>query len=291
MTTTRITIEQPAVDARGLSGVDLARVALHHARAAAKKRGGRGPRAPHRRRARAVQRDGREPCGFATVLQGLMADRAWELPVASGTVLDRWPDIAAAIAPQLADHVVAVVFHPETGQLDLRPDSPAYATQLRLLNACIIAAANDAAGTQTVRSIRVLAAGAVPQEHMVESAPVAPATSQAPVKTRETASPGYHQALAAHRSATPAQRIDPAIAEAMERQTKAMRELSRRAFPEHDVAPDSAPTLIVAARAQRQRRTVAVEAAALRRARAERAGREAGKAPVVSGLRSLRSTA
>ncbi|EFL27533.1 hypothetical protein SSOG_07247 [Streptomyces himastatinicus ATCC 53653] len=33
--------------------------------------------------------DGRDPQGFAAVLQGLMADRAWEFPAAGGTVVDR----------------------------------------------------------------------------------------------------------------------------------------------------------------------------------------------------------
>jgi hypothetical protein len=45
-----------------------------------------------------VYRNGREPTGFAAVLQGLMGDRAWDLPAARGTVLDRWPDIAAAVS-------------------------------------------------------------------------------------------------------------------------------------------------------------------------------------------------
>lgn len=35
---------------------------------------------------------------------------------------------------RLPNQVRAVAFHPETGQLDLRPDSPAYATQLRLIS-------------------------------------------------------------------------------------------------------------------------------------------------------------
>ncbi|MER7029328.1 hypothetical protein [Streptomyces ramulosus] len=74
-----------------------------------------------------MKRDGREPSGFAAVLAGLMTDRAWELPTAGGSVLDRWPDIAAAVAPQLPHHVAAIAFHPETGQLHLRPDSPAIA--------------------------------------------------------------------------------------------------------------------------------------------------------------------
>ncbi|MEV4442796.1 hypothetical protein AB0K09_28045 [Streptomyces sp. NPDC049577] len=100
MTEVTTPIEQPAPAGNELSGVDLAQVALHAAREGAKKRGVRGPRTP-RRRERAVRRDGRDPQGFAAVLQGLITDRAWELPAAGGTVLDRCTTIAAAVAPQL----------------------------------------------------------------------------------------------------------------------------------------------------------------------------------------------
>ncbi|MFC9459223.1 hypothetical protein, partial [Streptomyces sp. NPDC056983] len=61
-----------------------------------------------------------------------------------------------------------------------------------------------------------------------------------------------------------------AIAEAVERQTTAIRELSCRAFPEPETVPDEAPAAIEAARVQRRRQGAATEAAALRRARAER---------------------
>ncbi|MEU5053537.1 DciA family protein [Streptomyces sp. NPDC021096] len=273
---------------QNISGVDLARVMLHAAREAAKKRGATGARAP-RRRARAVRHDGRDPQGFATVLQGLMADRAWDIPAAGGSVLDQWPAIAANVSPNLAAHVQATAFHTESGRLDLRPDSPAYGTQLRLLSTRIVAAANDAAGTQAVRSIRVLAAGAVSREHTVQSTPAAPAATEAPVKTREMASPGFHQALAAHRSVTPAQRVDPGIAAAVERQTAAMRELSRRAFP--DTEPADVPAPLEAVRLQRRRQAAATEAAALRRARAERAARRSGTTAVVAQRALLRSTA
>ncbi|MFF4534230.1 DciA family protein [Streptomyces sp. NPDC001407] len=272
-----------------LSGLDLARIALQQARLAAKNNGASEARAPRRRRPTAVKRDGREPSGFAAVLAGLMTDRAWELPATGGSILDHWPDIAATIAPNLPHHVAAVAFHPETGQLDLRPDSPAYGTQLRLLSARIVAAANEAAGTQAVRSIRVLPVGAVSQEHTVQSAPEAPAASEAPVKTRETTSPGYKAALAAHRSVAPARRVDPGIAAAVERQTAAMRELSRRAFP--DAEPADVPAPLEAVRLQRRRQAAATEAAALRRARAERAARRSGTAAVVAQRAPLRSTA
>ncbi|BDT39643.1 DciA family protein [Streptomyces yaizuensis] len=280
--TTTIT-DQTGCDADSpeLSGVDLARVALQQARLAARNSGGEA-RAPRRRRATAVKRDGREPSGFAAVLAGLMADRAWELPAAGGSVLDQWPDIAGAVAPQLPHHVTAVAFHPETGQLDLRPDSPAYATQLRLITARIVATANSTVGTDAVRTVRVLPPGAAPASRTASEAPAAaPDASQAPVKTREMGSAGFHQALAAHQAVVPPSRVDPSIAEAVERQTAAMRALSRRAFPETEAAADDAPAPIEQARTERRRQADASHAAAVRRARAERAAREAGTAAVV----------
>lgn len=268
--TTTPTTEQAGVDGPQLSGVDLARVALHAARDAARKRGNTEARTPRRRpERRVVKRDGREPSGFAAVLQGLMAERAWALPAAGGSVLDRWPDIAAAISPQLPDHVQAVAFHPASGQLDLRPDSPAYATQLRLISARIVATVNSSVGTDAVRTIRVLAVCAAPAARTAEPAPAA--APEAPVKTRETASPGYREALAAHQAVAPARRVDPSIAEAVERQTKAMRALSLRAFPEQDGVSGNEPAPIEVARVQRRREAEASRAVALRRARAERA--------------------
>ncbi|MEU7384146.1 MULTISPECIES: DciA family protein [unclassified Streptomyces] len=259
-----------------LSGIDLARVALHQAREAAKARGEGSTRKAKRRTCTTpVRHDGREPAGFAAVLQGLMADRAWAVPAAGGSILDQWPAIAAAVSPNLPAHVAAVAFHAETGQLDLRPDSPAYATQLRLISARIVAAANESARTDAVRSVRVLAVGAAPRtDRPASQAPAASDVSKAPVKTREMTSPGFHQALAAHQAVTPPSRIDPSIAEAVERQTKAMRALSLRAFPEPEVSSEDQPTPIEAVRAQGRREAEATRSLALRRARAERAARK-----------------
>ncbi|MFI2031875.1 DciA family protein [Streptomyces buecherae] len=275
--------EQTTTDnAAKLPGVDLARVALQQARLAAKNNGGES-RPSHR--ATTVKRDGREPAGFAAVLAGLMADRAWDLPTTGGNILDQWADIATAVAPQLPHHVTAIAFHTEAGQLDLRPDSPTYATQLRLISPRIITAANNAVGTDAVRSIRVLAAGAAPTPHTAPSTPkIEP---QAQVKTREMACPGYQAALAAHRSAAPKRPIDPAIAKAVERQTRAMRELSRRMFPE----PEAVPPPFEQARTQRRQEAAATEAAARRRARAERAARQAGTTAAMPELPQLRTTA
>ncbi|GAA1316269.1 hypothetical protein GCM10009647_044980 [Streptomyces sanglieri] len=62
--------------------------------------------------------------------------------------------------------------------------------------------------------------------------------------------------------------------QAVERQTAALRELSRRAFPEPSAVPDDAPAPIEQARAQCRHQTAATEAAALRRARAEKDGHQ-----------------
>ncbi|WP_308218240.1 hypothetical protein [Streptomyces sp. RKCA744] len=106
------------------------------------------------------------------------------------------------------------------------------------------------------------------------------------MRARETASPGYRRALAAHQAVVPPRRVDPSIAEAVERQTAVMRELSRRAFPEPDVLPDDALAPIDLARAQGRRQAAASEAAVLRRARQERAGKAAPLLPQPVVLRA-----
>lgn len=168
-----------------------------------------------------------------------------------------------------------MAYDPDSGQLTVCPESTAWATQTRLEQTRVIAAANKAAGRTVVHALRILPPGAVPAPGPADTKPADPPSPAptGPAKTREMACDGYHRALAAHQSATPARRVDPGIAEAVERQNQAMRELSRRAFPEPDVVPDDAPTPIEAPRLQRRRQAAATEAAALRRARAERAGR------------------
>ncbi|MER7832178.1 hypothetical protein [Streptomyces sp. NPDC095602] len=148
------------------------------------------------------------------------------------------------------------------------------ATQLRLVSSCIVAAANEAVRTDAVRSIRVLAVGAAAVPRHAAQAPAdAPDAFPARLKTREMASPGFHAALAAHQEVAASRRVDPSITKAVERQTAAMRELSRRAFPSRPTAwcrtmprpRSSRPARCGAARPQRPRPP-------LRRARAERSG-------------------
>nr|AAZ23098.1 hypothetical protein [Streptomyces fradiae] len=97
-----------------------------------------------------------------------------------------------------------------------------------------------------------------------------PAPPTGPVRIRETACEGYRRALAAHQAVAPPAPDRPG-AGAAERQTAAMRALSRRTFPN-----DPGPAPIEQARTDRRRRQAdASHAAALRRARAERETRKA----------------
>ncbi|MGX1480853.1 UNVERIFIED_CONTAM: hypothetical protein RKD50_009661 [Streptomyces canus] len=110
------------------------------------------------------------------------------------------------------------------------------------------------------------------------SEPVPAVVTGARVKTREMAPAGYHHALAAHQAARPDQHVDPAIAEAIESQTRALRELSRRAFPDPDSGDQ--PTPVEISHAQRRHAGRVTHALALRRARAERAQRDGTTADV-----------
>lgn len=203
------------------SGVDLARAALAAARAAAKTR----PVQPERKtRRRSITRTGgREPLALAAAITGMMTERDWQPPEEGGSVLDQWP----TIAPELADKVAAVRFEHDSGILHLRPCSPAYATQLRMFQAQIVRRIHDKTGQKAVRALRILAPGTapVPGEDAGAQSPVqdGPRT-EAPVKTRETAHPGYRETLEAaltHRlTREPA---DPYTVEAIAAQDRALR--------------------------------------------------------------------
>ncbi|MCY0930894.1 DciA family protein [Streptomyces sp. H27-H1] len=255
-----------------LSGVDLARQALLAAREAAKKNGAQTKK-PRRRTGTVVRRDGREPLGLGSAISRMMTERGMVAPAAGGSVLAQFDAILAAAAPELAGRVKATAFHVEDGRLDVVPNAPAVGTQLRWSAPKLIAAANAAVSGGCVRALHVLAPAV---KAGPATAPTAPDNSQSAVPAvpveRRPPPDGYRRALEAHREAVAPSRVDPGIAEAVERQNRAMRELSRRAFPEPPAVPDGAPAPIDQARVQRRRQAAATEAAALRRGRAEKAG-------------------
>ncbi|MFF2411824.1 DciA family protein [Streptomyces sp. NPDC058092] len=202
--------EQPA------SGADLARQALAAYKSTA--RPSTKPK-PRTRVRRADRGSGRDPVGLGALLGRVSAEQGWETSLTAGSITDRWPELC----PQYVGRIEPVHYDPERRVLDLRPCSPAYAAQLRLLGGQLAKQINDKIGSEVVRAIRPLSVGAVAAEFSSPpppgSAPAVPAA--APVKTRDTASPGYCAALSAIRPKTPST-VDARVVKAMQRQARAM---------------------------------------------------------------------
>ncbi|RAJ63598.1 MULTISPECIES: DciA family protein [unclassified Streptomyces] len=258
-----------------VSGVDLARVALRAAMEAARANGGGWKTKVKLRIVRTVRRDGREPMGLRAAIGALVTERAWELPAADAALRERW----AALASELAGHPAAVSYDADSGQLTVCPESSAWATKARLEQARISTAANQSAGGTVVHALRIPAPGTVAVTEPADANPEPVAAPAGPPRSRETASDGYRRALSARRKVALPSRVDPRIAEGVERQTAAMRELSRRAFSEGGVVVDDALGSIKQARTERRRQADVSRAAALRRARAERAWGRPGRRP------------
>ncbi|MFB8201229.1 hypothetical protein [Kitasatospora purpeofusca] len=153
-----------------------------------------------------------------------------------------------------------------------RPTSPAYATQLRLIGRQLVARINGKLGRTLVRDLRVLTPRTIAatgpdqrtEHHQAVEQP------EAPVRTRNDASPGFHRALAEIRRTTSV--IDPAITGAIDHQTQFLLDhrepwdlfaqgLTEKADQEKDTARTAAAT--------------SSQAIAERRARADRAARTA----------------
>ncbi|WP_329046694.1 DUF721 domain-containing protein [Streptomyces sp. NBC_01422] len=187
-----------------IRGVDLARVALRAAQAAAKT----APQPKRRTGASAPRRitgiGGREPLSFGTAISRMVAERGWELAAAGGNILEQWP----TIAPTLAGNVAAVRYDPDTRTLHLQPATPAHRTQLNLHQRDIIAKINQAVGPDSVRHLEILTSSALssreyPAARVAATTTPRSAVPEPPIKTRSDASAGYHQVLAAHRATWP----------------------------------------------------------------------------------------
>jgi len=201
------------------SGRDLARQALAAYKATARTQP--TPAKKTRRTTRPARGEGRDPQGLGAIIERLTDEQGWTESVTGGSLIDQWP----AIAPtELATTVQAVSYDAERGLLTLRPSTPAYATQIRLFQLALAKRLNTALGKPAVRAIRVLPPGAASAPgSAAEVAPARP-TSEAPVRTRETASPGYRTALELSLTHRPERTpTDPYLAEAIEAQDRALR--------------------------------------------------------------------
>ncbi|WP_435240091.1 DciA family protein [Streptomyces sp. YPW6] len=204
-----------------VSGVDLARQALLAAREAARKNGATAKK-PKRRTTTVARRDGREPLGLGSAINRMMTERGMAAPAAGGNVLAAFDTILAAVVPELAGRVTAVAFYAETGRLDVVPDLPAAATQLRWSAPKLIVAANEKVPGANVRALHVLAPAPVKAAPATAAAePDPPPTASAAPMRRTDPPEGYREAIAAHRATWSGQlHPNPRIQAAAERQLR-----------------------------------------------------------------------
>jgi hypothetical protein len=249
------------------SGVDLARFALQQARAAARTRP-TDPRTRSLARSAARRTNGRDPLPLGAAVTRMMEERAWDTHLDGGGILDLWP----TIAPELVGKVTVEGFDADTRVLALRPVSPAYGAQLRLLGQQMVGRINTALGGETVRALRVLPPGAPSRtaEPSVLEPPAKPSIAPPPAaRTRVEAGPGYHRALAAAQAGRTAAANDPdqALRDRYFADVRGILREPETAFTDaqaslEDVAPPSGGNTSEETRQ-----------AAIKRARDERAGR------------------
>ena len=136
-----------------------AALALTRARKAAADKGFRPGLKPFRRRRVSDQPQGtpsgsgpdaRDPMLLGEQLDKFVADRGWEVDVAVGSVIGRWPQL---VGPDIAEHVQPVSF--ENGILTLRAVSTAWATQMRLLTSVLLGRLEQEVGAGTVTEVVV----------------------------------------------------------------------------------------------------------------------------------------
>ena len=146
-------------DARGM---DLVRRALEEARAAARGQGkevGKGRRSPaagrsssrgSRRRWSGPAPDSRDPQPFGRAARDLANVRGWTPRVAEGSVFGRWAEV---VGEQIADHATPTALR--EGVLHVSAESTAWATQLRMIQAQLLAKIAAAVGDGVVTALRI----------------------------------------------------------------------------------------------------------------------------------------
>ena len=133
--------------------------ALARARDAARAKGLRPGTKPMRRRAKPGQgrgvpgsadSAGRDPSLLGDQMDKLLLDRGWNVDVAVGAVMGRWPEI---VGSNIAEHCKPVTF--SDGVLTVRADSTAWTTQMRLMSSSILARLEAEVGKDAVTELRV----------------------------------------------------------------------------------------------------------------------------------------
>ena len=94
----------------------------------------------------------RDPKPLSAILDNLIEAEEFGVPSAIANLSARWPDIVGA---EVSAHVQIESFNEETKTLNLRTDSTAWATQLRLLAAQIVQKITDEFGDDVVENLSV----------------------------------------------------------------------------------------------------------------------------------------
>lgn len=141
---------------------DIVRRALEQARGAARSEGrnvGRGRRSPTPRRVTVAGRrrswsgpgpDSRDPQPLGTALGELAKTRGWSSRVAEGAVFGQWPSV---VGEQIAAHAVPTTLR--DGVLTITAETTAWATQLRMVQAQLLARIAAAVGNGVVTSLKI----------------------------------------------------------------------------------------------------------------------------------------
>jgi predicted nucleic acid-binding Zn ribbon protein len=152
---------RPPAHLAGLTGMDLVRRTLEEARGAARSQGkdvGRGRGSPPRRVAGASRRrwsgpgpDSRDPQPLGAATRDVARTRGWSGRVAEGAVFGRWPGV---VGEQIAAHARPASLR--DGVLTISAESTAWATQLRMVQAQLLAKIAAAVGDGVVNSLRIV---------------------------------------------------------------------------------------------------------------------------------------
>ena len=152
---------QPPEHLGGVAGMDLVRRVLEEARGAARTQGkdvGRGRRLPPTRRVAGASRrrwsgpgpDARDPQPLASATRDLAKKQRWSSRVAEGAVFGQWPTVVGA---HIAEHATPTALR--DGVLSVTAESTAWATQLRLIQAQVLAKIAAEVGDGVVSSLRI----------------------------------------------------------------------------------------------------------------------------------------
>jgi len=151
----------PPAHLSGLAGMDLVRRTLEEARGAARVQGkdvGRGRSSPTRRVAGSSRRrwsgpapDGRDPQPLGDATSDLARSRGWSGRVARGSVFGRWQSV---VGEQIAAHATPTSLN--DGVLTVSAESTAWATQLRMVQAQLLAKIAAAVGDGVVTSLKIV---------------------------------------------------------------------------------------------------------------------------------------